>query len=147
MSSAEDLRRERKSICTIVATASELLATLSSRLGKFNWACVPLWPASIALGVRLVSISTLRIQAGTGLAVSALEFAQIEPERWAFFGTCSPLAFSHRWLAIILQALSDFPDLMFWVSSALTITQTYITIKKRSLNPPLLVRVYRRRFA
>lgn len=90
----------------------------------------------------LVSVSALRFDVGTDYAIYALNYAQIQPEYWDYYLDRSPLDWGYTQLTIALRYVSDFPYLIFWVTSAITIVPVYVTIKKQSLDPTVAILLY-----
>lgn len=90
----------------------------------------------------LISFSAFRFEVGTDYAVYALNYAQIQPEFWDYYLERSALDWGYTQLTIALRTLSDFPYLIFWVTSAITIVPVYLAIKKQSLNPALALILY-----
>ncbi|MET3769735.1 hypothetical protein ABIB15_002439 [Marisediminicola sp. UYEF4] len=90
----------------------------------------------------LISFSAFRFEVGTDYAIYALNYSQIQPEFWQYYLERSSLDWGYTQLTIALRALSDFPYLIFWVTSAVTILPVYVVIKKQSLHPAFALLLY-----
>ncbi len=92
--------------------------------------------------VLLVVFSGSRVGVGTDYPAYVSRWQLVRPDYWGrtLRDTSQDLGFAT--LQLLLKTVTDEPQVLFWVTSVLTVVPAFVVIKRRSLDPTMAVWLY-----
>lgn len=94
------------------------------------------------LVIGLIIFSALRFQVGSDFAMYTRLYESQYVDDWALQIQASPQEIGYTVLSLFLFRVSQAPELLFWVTSIITVLPAYAAIKKRSDDPTMSVLLY-----